>query len=111
MNVFNVKSTRQAEEQLREIAWGIAVECQNPDAAENLMDVFLDEIGKLGRNPEKHRLVEEEPWRSKEVRWKKVKHYLVYFWIDVENAAVQVTGVCYEKRDQKKFLSRMKMTD
>lgn len=67
MNVFEVKLTRQAEEQIREIAWGIAVECQNPDAANNLMDV--------------------------------------------ENAAVQVTGVCYEKRDQKKFLNRMKMTD
>ena len=111
MNVFEVKPTRQAEEQIKRIAWGIAVECQNPDAANNLMDVFLDEIGKLGRNPEKHRLVDEEPWRSEGVRRVLVKHYIVYFWIDVENAAVQVTGVCYEKRDQKKFLKKMKMSD
>lgn len=34
MNVFEVKLTRQAEEQIREIAWHIAVELRNPDAAE-----------------------------------------------------------------------------
>ena len=48
MNVYEVKSTRQAEEQIREIAWYIAVELKNPDAAQNLMDVFADAIGKLG---------------------------------------------------------------
>lgn len=97
MNVFEVKSTRQAEKQIREIAWHIAVELQNPDAAEDLMDSFETDINKLGRNPERHRLVDEEPWRSEEIRWIKVKNYLVYFWIDIENASVHVTGVCYSK--------------
>ena len=72
----------KAEEQIREIAWHIAVELRNPDAAENLMDSLGKEIGKLGRNPEKNFLVNEEPWRSEEIRWKKVRHYLVYFWVD-----------------------------
>ena len=105
MNVFEVKLTRQAEEQIREVAWHIAVELHNPDAAEKLMDSLGKEIGKLGRNPEKNFLVDEEPWRSEEIRWKKVRQYLVYFWVDVENAAVQVIGICYGKRDQKRFLN------
>ncbi len=40
MNVFTSKLTRQAEEQMRDIAWHIAVELDNPDAAENLLDDF-----------------------------------------------------------------------
>ena len=111
MNIFDVKPTRQAEAQMREIAWHIAVELHNPDAAENLMDDFGEAFIKLGKNPEKHSFVDDEPWRSEGVRKTKVKHFLVYFWIDVENAAVQITGVVYEKRDQKKFLKQMNRSD
>ena len=107
MNVYEVKPTRQAEEQMREIAWHIAVELENPDAAENLMDDFGEELKKLGKNPEKHSPVDEEPWRSEGVRKIKVKRFLVYFWIDTENAAVQIIGVVYEGRDQKKFLKKV----
>lgn len=111
MNVFDVKSTRQAEAQMREIAWHIAVELHNPDAAENLMDDFGEAFEELGRNPEKHPPVDDEPWRSAGVRKTRVKHFLIYFWIDVENAAVQIMGVVYERRDQKKFLKKMNLTD
>ncbi len=109
MNVYEVKTTIQAEMQMRDIAWYIAVKLENPDAADNLMDDFGDALTKLGTNPERHPFVDEDPWRSEEIRWIKVKNYLVYFWIDVENGAVQVTGVVFEKRDQKKFLSGMSL--
>lgn len=66
---------------------------------------------KLTQKAEMHPLIDEEPWRSEEVRWKKIKNYLIYFWIDMENAAVQITGVVHSARDQKKFLGQMKMTD
>ena len=41
MNIFEVNITRQAEEQMRTIAWHIAVELHNPDAAENLINDFI----------------------------------------------------------------------
>lgn len=66
----------------------------------------LDEVFEtISQNPERQFLVEQELWHSEGVRKIKVKNYLVYFWIDVENAAVQVIGVCYAKRDQIKFLN------
>ncbi len=40
LNRFEVRLTKQAEEQLRGIAWHIAVVLKNPDAAETLMDSF-----------------------------------------------------------------------
>lgn len=111
MNVFEARLTRQAEVQLREIAWHIAVALHNPDAAENLMDNFEAEFVKIEKNPEKYALVDEEPWRSEGVRKSRVKHFIIYFWIDVENAAIQITGIVYEKRDQKKFLERMNIVE
>ena len=111
MNVFSVKLTSQAEMQMREAAWYIAVELQNPDAANGLMDDFAEELPKLGRNPERNPLVDEEPWRTEGIRWKAIKGYMVYFWIDIENAAVQVIGIVHEKRERNQFLSKMKLTD
>ena len=107
MNVFNVKVTTQAEEQIREIAYYISVTLQAPDAAVAMLDDLDEVFDTISENPERQFLVEEEPWHSEGVRKIKVKNYLVYFWIDIENAAFQVTGVCYAKRDQKKFLSKM----
>lgn len=111
MNVYTVKLTRQAEEQMREIAWYIAVELSNPDAAESLMEKLGALIEKIGTNPEKYPFVDEEPWRDEGIRWTKSGHYLVYFWIDLENAAVQIIGVVYEKRDQIRFLDEMQIFD
>ena len=111
MNVYTVKLTRQAEEQLSEIAWYITVVLCNPDAADSLMEKLDTQLDKIGTNPDRYPLVDEEPWRSECVRWTTVGHYLVYFWTDIENAAVQITGVVYEKRDQKRFLDKMSFSD
>ncbi len=60
--------------------------------------IFEQEFVRLEKNPEKHSFVFEEPWRSEGIRWTKVKHFLVYYWIDIEKAAVQITGIVYGKR-------------
>ena len=96
---------------MREITWYIAVQLRNPDAAEKMVESFEEAFAKLEKNPERHALVADEPWRSEGVRKVKVKHFLVYFWIDVEHAAVQISGIAYGKRDQKKFLKQIKPTD
>ena len=107
MSVYEVKITHQAEIQMREIARYITVELKNPEAASNLVDHFYNTINELSTNPERQPLISFEPWRSDGVRWTKEGNYLIYFWIDTENARVQVIGIVYEKRDQKSFLKRI----
>lgn len=109
MNRYDVRITRQAEDQINDIAYHIAVILHDPDAAEGLVDDLHETIDSLGYNPERKFLVDEEPWHSEGVRKIKVKNYMMYFLIDAENAAVHITGVCYAGRDQKKFLGKMKM--
>lgn len=105
MNVFEVIFTPQAEEQLEGIAHHIAVDLCNRIAAEEFVDNIIEQSLKLSLNPEKYRLIDEEPWGSRGVRKIKVDNYYAYFWIDIENATVWIIGVVFAKRDQKKFLS------
>ncbi|WP_026669340.1 type II toxin-antitoxin system RelE/ParE family toxin [Butyrivibrio sp. AE3006] len=107
MNVFEVRLTTQAEEQLRNIARYIAIVLNNPDAAESFIDLVDEKINSLSVNPEKYFFVDEEPWRTEEVRKVNVGNYLVYFWIDIENAAVQVTGIVHSSCNQEDFLKQM----
>ena len=108
-NKYEIKVTRQALEQMREIAHYISYDLMAPEAADNLLDDLKASILKLSVLPRKYPLIEEEPWRSEGVRKIVVKNFLVYYWIDEEYNKVQVTAVIYSKRDQIKQLKNMEM--
>ena len=108
-NKYEIKVTRQALEQMREIAHYISYDLMAPEAADNLLDDLKASILKLSVLPKKYPLIEEEPWRSEGVRKIVVKNFLVYYWIDEEYNKVQVTAVIYSKRDQIKQLKNMGM--
>jgi hypothetical protein len=38
-----------------------------------------------------------------------VKNFYIYFWIDEEKKKVQVIGVVYQKRDQRRQLMEMEI--
>lgn len=108
-NKYEIKVTRQALEQMREIAHYISYDLMAPEAADNLLDDLKASILKLSVLPKKYPLIEEEPWRSEGVRKIVVKNFLVYYWINEEYNKVQVTAVIYSKRDQIKQLKNMEM--
>ena len=108
-NKYEIKVTRQALEQMREIAHYISYDLMAPKAADNLLDDLKASILKLSVLPKKYPLIEEEPWRSEGVRKIVVKNFLLYYWIDEEYNKVQVTAVIYSKRDQIKQLKNMEM--
>ncbi len=63
-NKYEIKVTRQALEQMREIAHYISYDLMAPEAADNLLDDLKASILKLSVLPKKYPLIEEEPWRS-----------------------------------------------
>jgi toxin ParE1/3/4 len=85
---------------MREIALYIANECCAPEAAQNLLDKLTESMNDLAEMPNRHSLVDQEPWRSAGVRKVIVKNFLIYFWVDEENMKVHVIAVIYEKRNQ-----------
>lgn len=104
---YEVKITRQAQEQMKEIVHYISHELLAPEAAGHLLDKLETAIYSLAEMPGRMALVDEEPWRSEGVRKTMVKNFIVYFWIDEEHKKVQVTAVIYEKRDQIQQLLKM----
>lgn len=105
--VYEVKITTQAEEQMAEIVDYISHELSAPDAANNLLDKMEKCIYALSEFPERYQLIDEEPWRTEGVRKIVVHNFLVYYWVDKENMKVQVIAVIYEKRDQPAQFTRM----
>lgn len=107
MGEYEVKVTRQAVDQMKEIVHYISYDLMAPDAAEHLLDKLQMEILRLSDFPKRNALIEEEPWRSEGVRKIIVKNFLVYYWVDDENRRVQVTAVIYNRRDQIRQLTNM----
>ena len=68
MNEYEVRVTRQALEQIKEIVHYISNDLMAPDAAHNLLYKMKAEIIKLSSFPKKHDLIDEEPWRTEGVR-------------------------------------------
>lgn len=110
MNIYNVRITPQAEEQLEEILYYITENLNNPDAAEAFVDEFEKEVNKLSKNPEKHRPIDEEPWGSEGIRKITIKNYYVYFEIDIEKSIVWVVAIVFAEREQNKFLSSINLS-
>ncbi len=106
---YIVKTTSQAEEQIREIVHYITFELKAPEAAFHLLDTFEDVFISLAHFPQRVALVAEEPWHTKGIHRLPVKNFLVYFWIDEGNMKVQITAVIYGKCDQLRQLSQMEM--
>lgn len=109
MKQYEVRVTRQALKQMKEIVHYISNDLMSPDAADNLLDKFRTEILKLSTFPKKHALIEEEPWRTEGIRKIVVKNFLIYYWVDDDNSRVQVTAVIYSRRDQICQLANMNM--
>lgn len=105
--IYEVKITTQAREQMTKIIDYIAYELCNLDAANNLLDKMEEKIIALSEFPERHPLIDEEPWGTEGVRKIVVKNFLVYYWIDVTKKKVHVTAIVYEKRNQIEQLKKM----
>lgn len=97
---YEVKITRQAQNQMDEIIEYISQKLSAPNAANNLIEKMEKSIVSLTEFPERYQLIEEEPWRTKGVRKIVVNNFLVYYWIDIEEMKVQVIAVIYAKRNQ-----------
>ena len=107
MRKYEVKITRQALAQMKEITYYISCELCAPEAANILADKMEKAMLTLSELPQKYVLLDEEPWRTEGVRKMIVKNFLTYFWIDEENDKVQVMAIIYNKRDQIKQLQNL----
>lgn len=108
---YEVKITRQAQEQMAEIVDYISHELFASEAANKLLDKMESNIMSLSDFPERYKLIEEEPWKTEGIRKIIVNNFLIYYWINVPDKKVHVTAVIYSKRNQLEVLKYMNMSD
>lgn len=109
MKEYETRITKIAYGHMQEIVRYISNELFSPKAAESLLGKFHKTINGLSTMPERHSLVEEEPWRSEGIRKIIVENFILYFWIDEKNSKIQVLGIIYGRRNQAVQLAKLEM--
>ena len=104
---YEVRITLQAQAHLREIRDYIAQKLLAPEAAKNTVQRLGTVMASLSQMPKRVPLVEEEPWRSEDVRVRAVRNFLIYFWVNEAEKTVQIIAVIYARRDQTSVLSQL----
>ena len=102
---YAVRLSGQAEKDLNDIFDYVAVDLQNPIAAEGLLSRLEKSILNLDQMPLRCRLYNKEPWKSRGLRVLSVENYLVYYVPDQDAATVTVIRVLYGGRDIDKVLN------
>ena len=100
--MYRVELSAQAKEDMREIY----VELRAIDSAEALFRHLEEHIYALEEMPERYRLYEGEPWRTRGLRIMPVDHYLVFYIPNHESRIVTVIRILYGGRDSAAQLAR-----
>jgi len=72
---WHVEITEQAEEDMEEIYQYIANSLQEPGIAWRQTERIRDKIANLSFMPERNPVIQEEPWKSREIRRVNVDNY------------------------------------
>lgn len=102
---YEVLLTDKAKLDLRGIFEYIAFELLSPDTAAGQLDRLEDSIISLAHFPERNRLYEREPWKSRKLRVMVVDNYLVLYIVNKDLRTVNVIRVMYAGRNVDKHLN------
>lgn len=104
---YEIRMTPEAKSDLRGIFEYIAVTLQSVQNASGQLDRLEKSINSLDQMPDRFRLYETEPWRSRNLRIMPVDNYLVFYIPDYEKSIVTVIRVMYGGRDADRQLNKM----
>ena len=102
--MWTIYYTVEARQDLRDIRDYISDELMAPAAAANQVRKIMDAVSNLEELPMRHRLYEDEPWRSQGLRFFPAGNYLVFYVPDEKNMAVNIIRIMYSGRDVRKQL-------
>ena len=104
--MYRVELSAQAKEDMGEIYEYIEFELRAIDSAEELFRHLEEHIYALEEMPERYRLYEGEPWRTRGLRIMPVDHCLVFYIPKHESCIVTVIRILYGGRDTAAQLAR-----
>ncbi len=103
---YDIQMTPESKNDLHSIFEYIAFELQAFQNAAGQLNRLEKSIAGLNQMPERFRLYEKEPWRSRNLRVMPVDNYLVFYIPDQTEKIVTVIRIIYDGRDMDKQLNR-----
>lgn len=102
--IWKIQYTEQAGRDLQAIYEYIAFELLVPETANRQIGRITKAIRKLDNMPEKFKIYEEEPWKSKNLRYFPVDNYIVFYLPKEETETVNIIRIIYGGRNLKRQL-------
>ncbi len=96
---YSVSYSENALNDLKEIYSYIANELFVPDTAAAQVTHIREVVRSLDMMPDRHALVEWEPWHSKGMHQLPVDNFIVYYLVDDKMRNVIVVRIFYSGRD------------
>lgn len=97
--IYEVEVSEQADSDLRGIFEYIAFELQSLENASGQLDRLEEQMLSLDTMPERYRIYEKEPWKSRGLRVLPVDNYVVLYIPDSDKKVVTILKVMYAGRD------------
>ena len=108
MDKYSVYVSDLAIGDMDDIASYVSTQLNSPDAADNLVDAFIDAISSLADMPKRYPLVGDDLLASLGYRIIPVKNYNVFYSVDEslpETREVNIERVLYSKRNWKHIIN------
>ena len=96
---WKIIHTKSADHNLEEIRNYISNVLIEPEIARKQIARIIHAISSLDHMPERHRLYEHEPWRSKGLRIFPVDNYLILYALDESQHVVEIARIIYGRRN------------
>ena len=103
---YSVELTEQAESDLRSIFEYIAFELGSVPHATGQLNRLEKSIKGLKQMPERFKIYDREPWRSRNLRIMPVDNYLVFYIPNKSSKKVNIIRIMYSGRDEQSQLDR-----
>lgn len=104
---FEVELTERADRDLRNIFLYIAVDLGAPENAERQINRLWDAILSLDELPERYRRYENEPWRSRGMRFFSIDNFVILYIPYLEEKVVRIVTIMYGGRDISEQLKKI----
>ena len=109
--MYTIKITRIAEEDLLEVIQYISEKLKSPIVASNLLDLIEQKMLILEDAPFSCRLIDDEYFQKREIRFLQVKNYLIFFRINKDMKEISIIRILYARRDWVNILKENKVEE
>jgi len=109
--MYTIKITKIAEEDLLEVIQYISEKLKSPIAASKLLDLIEQKMIILEDSPFSCKLIDDEYFQKREIRFLQVKNYLIFFRINNDMKEVSIIRILYARRDWINILKENKVEE